>query len=400
MSEKIFQNSRRTAHAGRAIDASIRTTSAKHRPARENWRATLSRYFLTAAFSTWSFPDCVISSRSCFEALPFSMERVLERVDDFKIFGDKTHEVLSNVSLYSATKTPLSYRGRATVEFFLSSTSIFFTFCLCVFFIARPHLLYAFKPTIVFVTFGSVVLYVPFLVEHLYLLTSLWMDVEPSYSVLMCSLLKNFTSGMTSCVQVLPFSVSVYRYRTVVQNCKPASDFVFLLHSLITLLMIALLNFPLGDFVHNDQCETFRISKLMEIIRILFTLGLNVSAIAINLLIYLYVKRYEKQNIELQRRRVELTSSLLLQSFVPILVSLPLLLLSLEFYLGIKLPKGLCTRWYATTYFGPFLTPLSSMISLKRIRKEMLVCEPYKPPNITIKPRPRHCHTDSEYNSV
>uniref|UniRef100_A0A8R1IL96 Uncharacterized protein n=1 Tax=Caenorhabditis japonica TaxID=281687 RepID=A0A8R1IL96_CAEJA len=57
---------------------------------------------------------------------------------------------------------------------------------------------------------------------------------------------------------------------------------------------------------------------------------------------------------------------------IPILVSIPLLVGSLEFYFGFTLPSGFIARWYATTFLSPFLTPISSMLSLRTIRHELL----------------------------
>uniref|UniRef100_A0A1I7UHJ0 G_PROTEIN_RECEP_F1_2 domain-containing protein n=1 Tax=Caenorhabditis tropicalis TaxID=1561998 RepID=A0A1I7UHJ0_9PELO len=286
----------------------------------------------------------------------------------------KERIIENNISLDSITTTPLTYRDRITFEFCVYGTCVVFNLFLCIFFICRPHLLRTFKPTIFFVTFGTFVFSLPLFFLQSYLVVSLWSLVEPRYTVAVCTFVKCITSSTTSCAQVLPLPVAIYRYFIVVKNKKLPSWFVFVVHLFISILfiVIALLNFPLGQFEINDQCSILRFSKAMEAVRISLTLGLNLFAVFINVAIYNYVKKYDNRNVDVHRRRVQLTYSMLLQSMIPILVSIPLLVGSFDFYFGYTLPSGFTSRWYATTFLSPFLTPISSMLSLRAIRHELL----------------------------
>ncbi|CAP29479.2 Protein CBG09954 [Caenorhabditis briggsae] len=245
-------------------------------------------------------------------------------------------------------------------------------------------------PTIFFVTLGTFVLSLPLFFLQFYLVFFLWSLVEPRYTIAVCTFVKCITSSTTSCAQVLPLvrngisvgeknkkglqPVAIYRYFIVVRNRKMPSWFVVVVHSFISIVffVIAILNFPLGEFETNDQCAILRFSKVMEAVRISLTLGLNLFAVLINIAIYTFVKKYDKRNVDVHRRRVQLTYSMLLQSMIPILVSIPLLVGSFDFYFGYTLPSGFTSRWYATTFLSPFLTPISSMLSLRTIRHELL----------------------------
>ncbi|CAI2348083.1 unnamed protein product [Caenorhabditis sp. 36 PRJEB53466] len=278
------------------------------------------------------------------------------------------------VSLHTITTTPITYRHRITFEFSVYGTCVVLNLFLCIFFVIRPHMLRSFKPTIFFVTLGTFVLSLPLFFLQFYLVVSLWSLVEPRYPVAVCTFVKCFTSSTTSCAQVLPLPVAIYRYFIVVRNRKMPTWFVVAIHSVISVVffVIAMLNFPLGDFEANDQCAILRFSKAMEAVRISLTLGLNLFAVLINVAIYTFVKKYDKRNVDVHRRRVQLTYSMLLQSMIPILVSIPLLVGSFDFYFGYTLPSGFTSRWYATTFLSPFLTPISSMLSLRTIRHELL----------------------------
>ncbi|CCA65690.2 uncharacterized protein CELE_ZK757.1 [Caenorhabditis elegans] len=282
--------------------------------------------------------------------------------------------IYNNISLNTITTTPLTYRDRITFEFSVHGTCVVFNLFLCIFFICRPHLLRTFKPTIFFVTLGTFVLSLPLFFLQFYLVVFLWSLVEPRYTIAVCTLVKCITSSTTSCAQVLPLAVAIYRYFIVVRNKKMPSWFVVVVHSIISFIffVIAILNFPLGEFETNDQCAVLRFSKAMEAVRISLTLGLNLFAVFINVAIYTFVKKYDKRNVDVHRRRVQLTYSMLLQSMIPILVSIPLLVGSFDFYFGYTLPSGFTSRWYATTFLSPLLTPISSMLSLRTIRHELL----------------------------
>ncbi|CAB3402865.1 unnamed protein product [Caenorhabditis bovis] len=277
------------------------------------------------------------------------------------------------ITLDTITRTPLSYRNRITFECCVHVSCVIINFVFCLFFIARPNLFNSFKPTICFVTFGTFFLSLPLSALQLYLVLKLWLDQEPLYTVTTCTFVKCVTSCTTSCSQVLPLPVSIYRYLVVVRNRKMPTRFVVVIHAAICtiFLLIALLNFPLGSFELNDQCEILRFSKTMEAIRISLTLGLNILAVFINFTIYMFVTRYDRINIDVHRRRVQLTVSMLVQSTIPILVSIPLLIGSFHFYFGFSLPSHFTSHFYATTFVSPFFTPFSSMLSLQSLRSEM-----------------------------
>ncbi|CAI5446550.1 unnamed protein product [Caenorhabditis angaria] len=272
------------------------------------------------------------------------------------------------------TKTPLSYRDRITFEFAVYGTCVFLNSLLCLFFLLRFHLWHSFKPTICFVTFGTFILSLPLLALQIFLVINLWSRNEPQYTVAICTFVKCFTSATTSMAQVLPLPVAIYRYFLVVQNKKLSLLFVISTHFGICLmfLAIAILNFPLGISQVNDQCEKLIFSNVMEAVRISLTLGLNLFAVLINCVIWMFVRKYDKREVDIHRRRIQLTYSMLLQSMIPILVSIPLLVGSLDFYFGYTLPYEFTSRWYATTFLSPFLTPISSMLSLRVIRLEIL----------------------------
>ncbi|PIC50129.1 hypothetical protein B9Z55_001152 [Caenorhabditis nigoni] len=225
-------------------------------------------------------------------------------------------------------------------------------------------------------------------------------------------------------------AVSLYRYRTVVLKGHPSPSFVINVHSLVTFIFIiyAFLNYPFGQNNKNDVCYTLRFSNGMELVKVGFrnksskvkltvpwvtvasvsgtvswvtvvpsvatvvessvtvatvsdtvywvtgtpgifsTLLFNFAAIIVNCVILRFVKHFEN----IQSKRVQLTQSLLIQSIIPVLVSLPLLLLSFEFYFGIPMPASFGSTWYALTFLGPFLMPLSSILGIKSTRKELL----------------------------
>ncbi|ULU10484.1 hypothetical protein L3Y34_014638 [Caenorhabditis briggsae] len=157
---------------------------------------------------------------------------------------------------------------------------------------------------------------------------------EPVYSVLVCSFFKNFCSSTTSAYQVLPFAVSLYRYRTVVLKGHPSPSFVINVHSLVTFIFIiyAFLNYPLGQNNTNDVCYILRFSNGMELVRIFSTLLFNFAAIIVNCVILRFVKHFER----------------------------------------IPMPASFGSTWYALTFLGPFLMPLSSILGIKSTRKELL----------------------------
>ncbi|KAF1761284.1 hypothetical protein GCK72_009539 [Caenorhabditis remanei] len=204
----------------------------------------------------------------------------------------------SNISLSTLTITPLTYRDRITVEFGVYGTCVVFNLLLCIFFVCRPHLLRSFKPTIFFVTLGTFVLSLPLFFLQFYLVVFLWSLVEPQYTVAVCTFVKCITSSTTSCAQVLPLPVAIFRYFIVVRNRKMPSWFVVVVHSFISVVffVIAMLNYPLGEFETNDQCAILRFSKAMEAVRISLTLGLNLFAVFINVAIYTFVKKYDKRS--------------------------------------------------------------------------------------------------------
>ncbi|CAL2029676.1 unnamed protein product [Caenorhabditis brenneri] len=261
----------------------------------------------------------------------------------------------SNYSLSDLTVTPMSYRDRITVEFFLNATS---------------WLLSTFLSTIVFVTVGSFLLNIPLILFQAWMVFNLQSGHQPVYSVFACSLLKNVCSSTTSAYQVLPFAVSLYRYRTVVLKGHPSPSFVINVHTVVTIIFIiyAFLNYPFGQNNKNDVCYTLRFSNGMELVRIFSTLLFNFAAIIVNCVILRFVKHFEN----VQSKRVQLTQSLLIQSVIPVLVSLPLLLLSFEFYFGIPMPSSFGSTWYALTFLGPFLMPLSSILGIKSTRRELV----------------------------
>ncbi|PIC50128.1 hypothetical protein B9Z55_001152 [Caenorhabditis nigoni] len=169
-------------------------------------------------------------------------------------------------------------------------------------------------------------------------------------------------------------AVSLYRYRTVVLKGHPSPSFVINVHSLVTFIFIiyAFLNYPFGQNNKNDVCYTLRFSNGMELVKIFSTLLFNFAAIIVNCVILRFVKHFESESKNIQSKRVQLTQSLLIQSIIPVLVSLPLLLLSFEFYFGIPMPASFGSTWYALTFLGPFLMPLSSILGIKSTRKELL----------------------------
>uniref|UniRef100_A0A8R1E447 Uncharacterized protein n=1 Tax=Caenorhabditis japonica TaxID=281687 RepID=A0A8R1E447_CAEJA len=203
------------------------------------------------------------------------------------------------VTLYTITTTPLEYRDRITFEFAVYGPCVLLNLLLCTFFVCRPHLIRSFKPTIFFVTLGTFILSLPLFVLQFYQVVSLWSLVEPQYTIAVCTFVKCITSSTTSCAQVLPLPVAIYRYFIVVRNQKLPSWFVVVVHAFISLVffLIAALNFPLGEFEVNDQCAILRFSKAMEAVRIALTLGLNLFAVFINVEIYMFVKKYDKRNV-------------------------------------------------------------------------------------------------------
>ncbi|EGT35400.1 hypothetical protein CAEBREN_01366 [Caenorhabditis brenneri] len=264
----------------------------------------------------------------------------------------------SNYSLSDLTVTPMSYRDRITVEFILNATSWLLSTFLVIF------------STIVFVTVGSFLLNIPLILFQAWMVFNLQSGHQPVYSVFACSLLKNVCSSTTSAYQVLPFAVSLYRYRTVVLKGHPSPSFVINVHTVVTIIFIiyAFLNYPFGQNNKNDVCYTLRFSNGMELVRIFSTLLFNFAAIIVNCVILRFVKHFEN----VQSKRVQLTQSLLIQSVIPVLVSLPLLLLSFEFYFGIPMPSSFGSTWYALTFLGPFLMPLSSILGIKSTRRELV----------------------------
>ncbi|CAI5438150.1 unnamed protein product [Caenorhabditis angaria] len=295
---------------------------------------------------------------------------------------------VSSYFLTNLTYTPMSYRDRITVEFGLNFTSWFLNFLLFLFVKFKRNIWNSLKSTIVFVTTGSLLVNIPLILFQFWMVINLQLGNEPMYTVFTCSFFKNFCSSTTSAYQVLPFAVSIYRYRTVVLKSSPTVHFVIFVQTLVILIftIYAFLNFPLGENQKNDVCFVLRFSNTMELVRIFSTLFFNFFAIFMNFVILNFVKNFERENSQQnQTKRVQLTKSLLFQSIVPVLVSLPLLLGSFEFYFGIPLPKSFSTTWYATTFLGPFLTPFSSIIGISSTRRELFYtifrcCYSKKPP--------------------
>uniref|UniRef100_A0A1I7UL85 G_PROTEIN_RECEP_F1_2 domain-containing protein n=1 Tax=Caenorhabditis tropicalis TaxID=1561998 RepID=A0A1I7UL85_9PELO len=289
----------------------------------------------------------------------------------------------ANYSLSDLTVTPMSYRDRITVEFILNATSWLLSTFLVIFVRLKKAIWMSLKSTIVFVTVGSFLLNIPLLLFQAWMVINLQSGHQPVYSVFICSFLKNFCSSTTSAYQVLPFAVSLYRYRTVVLKGHPSPSFVINIHSVVTLIFIiyAFLNYPFGQNNKNDVCFTLRFSNGMELVRIFSTLLFNFVAIIVNCVILRFVKHFEN----VQSKRVQLTQSLLIQSVIPVLVSLPLLLLSFEFYFGIPMPSSFGSTWYALTFLGPFLMPLSSILGIKSTRRELFdtfLCGCFPKPSI------------------
>ncbi|CAI2306575.1 unnamed protein product [Caenorhabditis sp. 36 PRJEB53466] len=294
----------------------------------------------------------------------------------------------SNYSLFDLTVTPMSYKDRITVEFILNGNSWLLSSFLFLFVRFRRSIWNSLKSTIVFVTVGSFLLNIPLLLFQAWMVFNLQMAIQPVYSIFVCSFLKNLCSSTTSAYQVLPFAVSLYRYRTVVLKGHPGPLFVVSVHFIVTMIFIfyAFLNYPFGENTKNDVCYTLRFSNAMELIRdnnpkcvnslipynllfqIFSTLFFNIAAIIVNCVILRFVKHFEN----VQSKRVQLTQSLLIQSVIPVLVSLPLLLGSFEFYFGIPLPSSFSSTWYATTFLGPFLMPLSSILGIRSTRRELV----------------------------
>ncbi|EFO84800.1 hypothetical protein CRE_03763 [Caenorhabditis remanei] len=276
----------------------------------------------------------------------------------------------NNYSLFDLTVTPMSYRDRITVELSLNATSWLLSTFLVIFVRLKRAIWMSLKSTIVFVTVGSFLLNIPLILFQSWMVFNLQAGHQPVYSIFICSFLKNFCSSTTSTYQVLPFAVSLYRYRTVVLKGHPSPWFVINVHTIVTIIFIiyAFLNYPFGENNKNDVCYTLRFSNGMELVRIFSTLLFNFAAIIVNCVILRFVKHFE----HVQSKRVQLTQSLLIQSVIPVLVSLPLLLLSFEFYFGVPMPSSFGTTWYALTFLGPFLMPLSSILGIKSTRRELI----------------------------
>ncbi|CAB01498.2 G_PROTEIN_RECEP_F1_2 domain-containing protein [Caenorhabditis elegans] len=276
----------------------------------------------------------------------------------------------ANYDLADLTVTPMTYRDRITVEFILNATSWLFSALLVIFVRLRKAIWMSLKSTIVFVTLGSFLLNIPLILFQAWMVFNLQAGHQPVYTVFVCSFLKNFCSSTTSAYQVLPFAVSLYRYRTVVLKGHPSPWFVINVHIIVTTIFIiyAFLNYPFGENNKNDVCYTLRFSNGMELVRIFSTLFFNFAAIIVNFVILRFVKHFEN----IQSKRIQLTQSLLIQSVIPVIVSLPLLLLSFEFYFGIPMPSSFGSTWYALTFLGPFLMPLSSILGIRSTRKELL----------------------------
>ncbi|CCD62191.2 G_PROTEIN_RECEP_F1_2 domain-containing protein [Caenorhabditis elegans] len=280
----------------------------------------------------------------------------------------------ANYNLSDLTVTPMTYRDRIIVEFILNATSWLFSALLVIFVRLRKAIWMSLKSTIVFVTLGSFLLNIPLILFQAWMVFNLQAGHQPVYTVFVCSFLKNFCSSTTSAYQVLPFAVSLYRYRTVVLKGHPSPWFVINVHIIVTTIFIiyAFLNYPFGENNKNDVCYTLRFSNGMELVRIFSTLFFNFAAIIVNFVILRFVKHFESENKNIQSKRIQLTQSLLIQSVIPVIVSLPLLFLSFEFYFGIPMPSSFGSTWYALTFLGPFLMPLSSILGIRSTRKELL----------------------------
>ncbi|CAB3408597.1 unnamed protein product [Caenorhabditis bovis] len=283
-------------------------------------------------------------------------------------------DVVSNARLTDDTITPMSYRDRITVELTLNFCSWLLNLALFLFVRFTKSIWQSLKSTIVFVTTGSLIINIPLLTFQFWMVINLQLGHEPRYSIFLCSWLKNFCSSTTSAYQVLPFAVSIYRYRTVVRKEHPRPVFVVIVQIWVIVLftIYAILNYPLGENSTNDVCLILRFSYAMEMIRIFTTLFFNFFAIFVNFYIMRFVENFAKENKSTQRKRIQLTRSLFIQSMIPVLVSIPLLALSFHVYFGFDLPPSFSSHWYAMTFLGPFLTPLSSILGLASTRKELI----------------------------
>ncbi|CAD6195502.1 unnamed protein product [Caenorhabditis auriculariae] len=88
-------------------------------------------------------------------------------------------------SLLDPTVTPFSYRDRITWEFELNASSYFLNFLLCVFLRSKKQIWGSLKSTIVFGTVGSLVQNIPLLGFQAWMVFHLQAGVEPQYTILM-----------------------------------------------------------------------------------------------------------------------------------------------------------------------------------------------------------------------
>ncbi|CAB3408595.1 unnamed protein product [Caenorhabditis bovis] len=282
--------------------------------------------------------------------------------------------VLDVVQFSHDTVTPMSYRERITGEFILSTISWLLNFALFLFLRLRRTFWKTLRSTVVFVTTGSLIISVPLLLFQFWMVAHLQLGVQPVYPIYICSLIKHLCSMTTSASQVLPFPVSIYRYRTVVRKEQPHTIFVIILEILLGLLFTIYVAFifPFGDFRKNAVCLIICFSPLMEMLRMITILFFNFFAIFLNFYILYFVTKFAEKNRGSKKKTMELTRSLLIQSCVPVLVSIPLLGLSMNVFFGFPVPASFSSHWYALSFLGPFLTPLSSIVALKSTRQDLL----------------------------
>ncbi|CAI5452146.1 unnamed protein product [Caenorhabditis angaria] len=275
--------------------------------------------------------------------------------------------------IFEPTYTSIEHSNRLIIEWSINSFSLFASFLLCLFLWSNKKLMFEYSHSITFITFASHFLYWPFYIFATWQTINLLFEHVPYYSsVLSCTILRHIVISTFHSATLVIFPVSInqivllfrkkplnFETLVAIQICLTFFELFFVLGHIIE-----------GNITMNDICSRFISSYYVFAVSMI----VNHSILMFSLIVNIISLIMEKLRLS---KTLKKSWIILIMSITHIFFQTPLSIRQYRVLLSrfagqLEQSNFKKNMGYMITFSCVFITPLISMLLIRKFRRAFL----------------------------